>query len=507
MNRILSAINKWARIRPNQIAFTGHDVQGNVVDISYQVLMEQIEQSAHQLSLLHTQCIALKAENSLEWMVIDLACMHANICLIPVPTFFSERQIQHVLHESGASVLIGDWEQYGQPVASVYGLSAFTRNATPAHQRLAGSIKVTFTSGSTGTPKGVCLSIDNLNQVSQALAHSVDIGANKHLVFLPLSTLLENITGIYVPLLLGVTSLIFKGERIGLKGSNHFDAQSFTHALARYQPSSLVLTPALLLALIKIVQHQPQLATPLKFVAVGGARVAAELIEKAHQLSIPAFEGYGLSECASVVSLNTPKAMKAGSSGKILAHVTAKIEPDGELWVKGNNALGYLGEPFDSDWLATGDLADMDEQGFITLKGRKKNQIITSFGRNISPEWIESEAQTYLPGCSIIVTGEAQLGLTAVIIECEQMVEGIRQLNQTLPDYAKIERLIVQNNFANYPHWFTANGRAKRSIIEAWTREYLAQNASIGSSQSMTPSADLSAVKSSPIYLVDMACR
>ncbi|MBO0246669.1 AMP-binding protein, partial [Vibrio sp. Vb0592] len=84
----------------------------------------------------------------------------------------------------------------------------------------------------------------------------------------------------------------------------------------------------------------------LKFVAVGGARVSSQLINTAHALNIPAFEGYGLSEGGSDVCLNTPDTFKAGTCGKPLPHTQIRIAEDGELLVKGNVALGYLNEPF-----------------------------------------------------------------------------------------------------------------------------------------------------------------
>lgn len=473
MNPILSAMENWANIAPEKIAFIGQNANGDKASINYRELMMRVIRTAEFLRSLNAQCVALKAENSLAWMIIDLACMYEDICMVPVPTFFSTSQVQHVLDKSGADVLIGDW-LYEDSGDVIEGLKVFKRASSNHNQRLVGTFKITFTSGSTGTPKGVCLSVENLSKVTQSLADSVQVGSSKHLVFLPLSTLLENITGIYVPLILGVASLIFPGKEIGLSGSSQFNAQRFAQAIAIYQPSSLVLTPALLMALIQIVAHQPDLAKSLNFVAVGGARVAAQLIQKAHQLSIPAYEGYGLSECASVVSLNTPAMMKAGTSGQILNHVQAKVSSDGELWVKGNIALGYLGEPFHDEWLATGDLAELDD-GFVTLKGRKKNQIITSFGRNISPEWIESEAQIYLPGCSMIINGEGMAGLTAVVLNRPNLLSGIEQLNQTLPDYAQVKRVVVLAHFTGL-NWFTSNGRPKRNEVENWVQTYLSNS-------------------------------
>ncbi|MFW8630608.1 AMP-binding protein [Vibrio natriegens] len=477
MNILFDTLNQWANTKPNQIALVGTDEQGQSVQFTYAELLEEIEQTAEALKALNIEAIALRAENSVNWAIIDLAAMAANIVVVPIPTFFSNAQVVHTLKESRVDALIGDWQEVSLPASieplanqntstKVAGLNVLRIAVQGSTSYLAGTGKITFTSGSTGQPKGVCLSNGHLCAVAQSLAKSVDGLAKSHLVLLPLSTLLENITGIYVPLLLGATSHILPGEKTGLLGSSQFDAGLFAKVLAEIKPDSLVLTPALLLALIHIVRQQPALAASLKFVAVGGARVSSSLINAAHALNIPAFEGYGLSECGSVVCLNTPLSFKAGTCGKPLPHTQIRIADDGELHVKGNIALGYLNEPFSQEWLATGDLAQLDEQGFVTLSGRKKNLIVTAYGRNVSPEWIESEALAFLPNVPLIVTGDGRLALCAIVATSDNLVEKISALNSTLPDYARIQTLLVINNPRAIASWYTENGKLKRSEIE-----------------------------------------
>ena len=83
----------------------------------------------------------------------------------------------------------------------------------------------------------------------------------------------------------------------------------------------------------------------LKFVAVGGASVAVELLERAAAVGLPVYEGYGLSECASVVCLNTPAARRPGSVGRPLPHARVRVDADGQLMVSGVTMRGYLGDP------------------------------------------------------------------------------------------------------------------------------------------------------------------
>ncbi|MDV6251177.1 AMP-binding protein [Vibrio sp. EA2] len=477
MNILFDALNKWAITQPDHVALVGNDKLGQTVQITYSDLLRKIEHTSEALNSLNIEALALRAENSVNWAIIDLAAMAANIVVVPIPTFFSNAQVAHTLKESRVDALIGDWQEVSLPASiepqasqntstEIAGLSVLlTKDQGPASY-LTGTGKITFTSGSTGQPKGVCLSNEHLCEVASSLAQSVDGLAKSHLVLLPLSTLLENITGIYVPLLLGATSYILPGKKTGLIGSSQFDSALFAKVLAEIKPDSLVLTPALLLALIHIVKQQPGLAASLKFVAVGGARVSSSLINAAHALNIPAFEGYGLSERGSVVCLNTPLSIKAGTCGKPLPHTQIRISEDGELHVKGNIALGYLNEPFSQEWLATGDLAQLDEQGFVTLSGRKKNLIVTAYGRNVSPEWIESEAQAFLPNVPLIVTGDGQQALCAIVASSDNLAAKISALNSTLPDYAKIQTLLVIDNPRAVESWYTENGKLRRSEIE-----------------------------------------
>ncbi|MCL9781991.1 AMP-binding protein [Vibrio sp. S4M6] len=489
MNQILEALDRQAMNNPQQLAFVGQSHQGSYCSISYQDLKNEVEAIANVFRSMKMRCIALRAENSVDWVVIDLAAMKAQVSIVPVPTFFSEQQVAHTLKETQADYLIGDWESDNHELTRLRGMPVYSSrtkatdySAEPflaVDKVLPGTCKITFTSGSTGQPKGVCLSEQNLVTVAVALAKSMQSGGNvpagSHLAFIPLSTLLENITSVYVPLLLGKTSLVYQGQRLGLIGSSHLDFIQFAKALAEFYPSSMVITPAILMALIQIVAETPSLAQSFSFIAVGGARVAPELIEKAHQLNLPVYEGYGLSEMASVVALNTAAGSKPETSGQLLEHLEAKVTEDNELLVRGNVALGYLGEPFESTWFKTGDLASIDDDGYITVVGRKKNQIITGFGRNVSPEWVESQAQVYAPGYSVIVTGDEQMGLTAIIEEDEGIEDRMNALNRSLPDYARIANLLVVSDLFSRTTWFTSNGRPKRTTIESWARCVLDQ--------------------------------
>ena len=156
----------------------------------------------------------------------------------------------------------------------------------------------------------------------------------------------------------------------------------------------------------------------LRFIAVGGAPVAPDLLARATALGLPVYEGYGLSECASVVCLNTPEARRAGTVGRPLPHVQIRVDERGELHVRGATMLGYLGEaPAIADAeVATGDLGTLDADGHVRIHGRLRNVYITSFGRNVSPEWVEREIAAE-PGIGqVLVHGEARPYPVALIV-------------------------------------------------------------------------------------------
>src|SRR5690606_15677696 len=240
--------------------------------------------------------------------------------------FFSDDQQIHVLQDAGVDALLGA----PGPVSQACGFreEGGLLRRVPARQAELppGTCKITYTSGTTGQPKGVCLDADTLLRVADSLElASRSRQVTRHLCVLPLATLLENLAGIYAPLLAGAVVELRPLAQVGLQGASGFDVARFLALLHAVRPNSLVLLPQLLLALVTAAEQGVALPDSLRFVAVGGGRVAPQLLERADQLGLPVFEGYGLSECASVVCLNTPEARRIGSVGRPLPHVELRL--------------------------------------------------------------------------------------------------------------------------------------------------------------------------------------
>jgi len=304
----------------------------------------------------------------------------------------------------------------------------------------------------------------------------------RHLCILPLATLLENIAGVYSPLLSGGCIYVPSLSTLGFSGSSSIEAKRLLACMSEIQPESLILIPQLLDCLIVAVMQGWQAPASLKMMAVGGSRVAASAVYQARQLGLPVYEGYGLSECASVVSLNTPGHDKPGSAGQLLPHLKISLH-NNEIKLIGNAFLGYLND--EASWgthsVSTGDLGFVDTQGFVHLQGRRKNLLISSFGRNINPEWVESEILAHPLIQQCIVLGDARACCSALIyadtqhISCVEIQQWLDKVNLSLPDYAQIKAWhLLQESMSADNQLLTANLRPRREVIAAFFKHYRA---------------------------------
>jgi thiaminase len=335
--------------------------------------------------------------------------------------------------------------------------------------------KITFTSGSTGTPKGVCLSSAQMTSTTLALQERLaGVQLQEHLCILPLATLLENIAGVYLPLLMGATVTVAPLHSLGMTGSSGLDLGRLVAGINQSKPQSLILVPELALALVAAAEQGQLDCHSFRFLAVGGGRVSPELLARGRDVGLPLYEGYGLSECSSVVALNKPGDECKGTVGKPLSHVEVMVGPDHHILVRGNTHLGYLGdEPEGDEWLDTGDLGRLSPEGFLTVNGRAKNLLITSFGRNISPEWLESELIQALGAQQSVVFGDGEPHPSALVVirdgrSSDQLRSALTELNAGLPDYARLEALYIRRQLLTQAAGhLTTNGRPVRHQIQA----------------------------------------
>lgn len=425
--------------------------------------------------------VALLADNTPDWIAIDLATQELGITLIPLPLFFTPQQWMHVIASAGVQAIYcakpAQAAQLGfTRVVAQHGLALCERPDAVAAIALPSVQKITFTSGTTSAPKGVCLEAAQQWNVAHALhAELGALGIRRHLCLLPLAVLLENIAGVYTALLAGAETICPPLAEVGLHGASGFDASACLDAIGRHRAESIIVLPQMLQAMVAYAQPQDERIASLKFIAVGGARTPQGLIEAARRKGFPVYEGYGLSECASVVALNLPGAERAGSVGRPLSNRKVRIAADGEIEVSGMPPTHYLGQPrSSSQWLPTGDIGHLDDEGYLFIDGRKKDVLITGYGRNVSPEWPESVLLGTGVFAQAIVFGDAQPWLAALVvpasprIDAQTMQAAVATANSTLPDYARIARWMAVAPFSPAEGLATANGRLRRQAI--WQR-------------------------------------
>ncbi|OHE83376.1 MAG: long-chain acyl-CoA synthetase, partial [Lysobacterales bacterium RIFOXYA1_FULL_69_10] len=442
----------------------------------------RIDRTVDWLQRTGTRRVASRLDNGPGWFALDLAIRQVGGVHVPLPTFFSPAQVAHALASSGADCIVTAAAD-GMPAGADTRIGLLDGGALAGWRVAAtgdadthlpaGTACITYTSGTTGRPKGVCLDADTLLTVAGSLVDaSSAIRPRRHLCLMPLSTLLENVAGLYATVLADAEIALPSLAEIGYTGATGLDVPTLLRCLHRYQPESVILVPQLLLALVMAAEQGAPLPTSLRYIAVGGGRVGPGLLQRARALGLPVFEGYGLTECGSVVCLNRPEAMRDGGVGRPLPHARVSIV-DGEIQVEGARALAYLGgDPLPEGPVRTGDLGYQDEDGFVHITGRRKNVFITAFGRNVSPEWVESELLAHPAIAQAVVWGEAQADNVAVVVPRRPDLDDARigralaDVNAGLPDYARVARFVrADAPFTVDAGLATANGRPRRDAI------------------------------------------
>jgi long-subunit acyl-CoA synthetase (AMP-forming) len=413
--------------------------------------------------------VALLADRSMSQCVTDLALMECGVPVLSLPLFFSEAQRIHALVQSGAQMLIrerdGTLLRESLPDAGAGG-------EIPAH-----TARISYTSGSTGVSKGICLSAGHLLAVARGVAAEVAAAhAGRHLAILPPGVLLEEVAGCHAALLSGATYIAARQQLVGLASPFQPDFPRMAAAIDATGATSLILVPEYLAGLVAFLERSGQRLPALTLVAVGGARVAPALLARARDVGLPARQGYGLTECGSVISLHDGTTLGSGSVGQSLGTHGIRIARDGEILIDGPLYLGTIGAPLSPDshhdGYATGDIGRVDANGHLWIEGRKSNLIITSFGRNVSPEWIESLLLEQRCIAQVMVHGEGAARLSALVVPRGQCASAdidaaTATVNATLPEYARIGQWRRALPFTPANGQLTANGRLRRAQILA----------------------------------------
>ncbi len=360
--------------------------------LRYATLARRVAGAAEEIRSIATSpaVIGLLGGNRPDWVVGHLAGWHEGKAVVPLPPFFSISQLGHLVTDAGidhvlvASDMAEMASRLGVPLTIIS-----DREAAFAPPSASGGAVITYTSGSTGQPKGVLLHSDQVLWSARALADLIRVRAeDAYLSVLPLAFLLETISAVVIPVLMGARVRL---EPACTATVDQVDGGTLDHLVKTHRPTCMALVPQLLARwlahLSRIGSRAPD---SLRFVAIGGAPVSPALARQAWELGVPVHEGYGLSECGSVVSLNAPGERRAGTVGRPLPGLDVRID-DGEIVVRGPSVMDrYLhGSPAKGVW-RTGNVGEIDRDGYLSVRGRRDNLLVTPMGRNISPEWTES---------------------------------------------------------------------------------------------------------------------
>ncbi|MFF3662496.1 AMP-binding protein [Streptomyces olivochromogenes] len=454
--------------------------------------------------------VGLLAENSPEWVAADLAALFAGAVEIPVPTAFTAQQAASLLQsadlcltDAAGEAALARWHAGtpqsvlpdGCPVLplDLPALARAPRPAAPpqipAHDQI---VKVIHTSGTTSAPKGVQIRRHGLDELLTSLrARTRPEIFERYLSIVPLSLLIEQVAGLYMPFLAG-GSVSFLPPGTALVGTAADAAPRMLTLLRAARPTALVVPPTVAGLFLALCDQQPAESVAERhrrifghdgpvFIACGGAPVPAEILQRLDAHGLTVHEGYGLSENSSVVSWNFPGAVRFGTVGRPLDHVHAELADDGELLIRSTSLFaGYTREDpssvvvDDQGRLHTGDLAEIDADGYLRITGRKKNLVITAGGRNVAPEWVEARYRElgFVREAAVVADGLDQVhGLFVIDAALDHQAArreitdfGRRKLSGI--ERAAVVHLMSEDDPA-YATCFTVTGRPRRDVVRA----------------------------------------
>ena len=400
---ILCPVRRWADATPESLALLTPEHTWTWADLDRRVTEEEgilLDSTVPGFRL------AVHAPNSPDLVVLVLAALRTGHVLAPFSTRWPEASVHKQLARIGCDGLL-DLTKFRHPASTVH---------SPRPILLHRPATIIFTSGSTGRPKAVLHTVGNHVMSARGIIEALGLRPGDHwLLDLPLYHV-GGLAIVYRCALAGATMVLPAPQTPTAEAFQHF---AITHA-------SLVATQ-----LYRLLQATTAPLATLRALLLGGSAIPPGLLDDAHARGWPVHTSYGLTEMASTVTMTPPAGPRSAlaTSGRLLAHRGLAIR-DGEIVVRGATRFaGYvegehLLEPFDATgWFATGDLGEVDTNGWLRVTGRKDNQFISG-GENVQPEAIEA-ALAALPEVAravVVPIDDEEFGQRPVAFV--QMIEG-----------------------------------------------------------------------------------
>jgi long-chain acyl-CoA synthetase len=452
--------------------------------------------------------VAVLARTRLEWILLDWAIMSVGAVVVGLYPTNTASECGYILSHSGAVLAFAeDGEQHAK-LASVFDGPIVDFDELPELERSAGNASpepveeddlatLIYTSGTTGPPKGCMLTHRNLVAAALAVRGQLEDQTDTLLLFLPMahsfariahqSATLHGSTLALVaevarvpealqqtkPTILPAVPRVYEKIHANVVGeierSSPVKRAIGRWALrvgARKSPSSLQGRIADALVFKKV---RDRLGGRLRLGISGAAPLGVEVLEFFRSLNMLVIEGYGLTETASSLSVNDPEDYRFGTVGRPVDGTEVRIAEDGEILVRSDSVFsGYYKEPeataavFTEDgFFRTGDVGEIDADGFVKITDRKKDLIITAGGKNIAPQNLENALKASRFVSQAVVIGDRRPYVAALITLDWDEVNGSganpEQLVQTLVDEVNKERVRVEQikRFAILPRDFS----------------------------------------------------
>ena len=380
-------------------------------------------------------------ENRPEWIYTYFALWDKKAIPIALDSTSNGKEILYVLEDSGPKFIICSDEteknvkeavsMYDKGQVSIINVDSHSIDETKMDIIKKSDFKLEnpegdsiatmlYTSGTTGSPKGVMLTFNNLSSELEGLGKKKLLeSSDQILALLPFHHVLP-LTATVLIILQHQASIVFVKKIASKEILEALDKNNVTALVGvprvfklfydgiKQQIDSKFITRTIYKLMTKIKSFKirrkvfakvhEKFGGELTFIVSGGAKLDPEIGEFYETLGIYVQEGYGLTETSPVIAVNTREGRKIGTVGKKLDNIEAKIV-DEELWVKGPIVMkGYYNKPektaeviTEDGWFKTGDLASIDDEGYITIRGRRNSMIVLSNGKNIDPEKLENK--------------------------------------------------------------------------------------------------------------------
>ena len=478
---------------------------------------------------------AIVSYNRLEWVVADWACQLIGVADVPIYSTLPADQVDYILRDAGARmVFVENAEQAEKAKASGLPLVSFDpapgtesfddflrRGAEPPACAPAADDLATliYTSGTTGVPKGVMLTHRNLVSNFTSCCNLLSIGPEDVLLsFLPLSHSFERILDYAAfhrgaciahaehidqvvqnlqevrPTVMGAVPRFYekvyariRDAAAGMSGLRRaiFEwARRVGGADAEFRrrglrpPLGLRLRTALARRLV-FRKMADKVGGRIRLFISGGGALSRDVAEYMWSLGFTLVEGYGLTETAPVLTINAPGGVRLGTVGRPIPGVEIRLAADGEILARGPNIMkGYLNKPeetagvFVDGWFATGDVGELDPEGYLRITDRKKDLLKTSGGKYVAPQPIENRLKLSPHLRNAIVIGDARKFPAALLVPApgatkDQLQSAVDEVNATLPHHEQIKKFaVVDADFTIEGGELTPTLKVRRRVVE-----------------------------------------